>query len=218
MLLRRMINGGSGKVVAHFGATAYISLDSRQRRSSRSGPICERAEPGPRVFDQDGKPVELRSSSTYQRYKPGTRALRADRGVHASGPARPGMAASPQRPPTSRSSTSLRGSDHRRLLLQEGRTGCYKGPDGGIDTQEPATQVNERSILRRDDSLRHHHPQGFGVLPKPLTDIENRSGALVTPAGVVFHRAAGRWLGPTTTRSSKSCGVQISARRSRARR
>ena len=75
---------------------------------------------------------------------------------------------------------------------QEGAQVAYKSPDGGIDT--PKSQQRKYTSDLYYGSMTAYDTVNHKVVAKAVTDIENRSGALVTAGGLVFTALQDGWL------------------------
>jgi alcohol dehydrogenase (cytochrome c) len=77
-------------------------------------------------------------------------------------------------------------------FTQNGAMVAYKSPDGGIDTQKSEKRTYTSDLyygsITAFDTVNHK------IIAKAITDIEIRSGALVTAGGVVFTALQDGWV------------------------
>ena len=77
-------------------------------------------------------------------------------------------------------------------FTQNGAAVAYKSPDGGIDTEKSEKRTYTSDLyygsITAFDTVNHK------VIAKAVTDIEIRSGALVTAGGVVFTALQDGWV------------------------
>ncbi len=103
------------------------------------------------------------------------------------------MAASPiSRPPINPVKHIAYGVGAEGCFTQNGAAAAFKWPDGGLDRQtiEKRTYTSDLyyGSITAYDTVNHK------VLAKAITDIEIRSGALVTAGGVVFTALQDGWV------------------------
>jgi alcohol dehydrogenase (cytochrome c) len=75
---------------------------------------------------------------------------------------------------------------------QNGSTAAFKGPEGGLDRQK-FSKRNYTSDLYYG-AMTAYDTSSHKIIAKAVTDIENRSGALVTAGGVVFTALQDGWI------------------------
>jgi alcohol dehydrogenase (cytochrome c) len=193
MLYDEVINGEKRKVVAHFGRNGfYYSLDRANGSFIKSGQYVNELNWTKGLDPKTGKPVEYDPKLDLQRYIPETRALRADRGVMKR--ACPTWHGGVAHQPTAYNPVKhiAYGVGTEGCFSQEGAEVAYKGPDGGIDT--PKSQQRKYTSDLYYGAMTAYDTTTHKVVAKAVTDIENRSGALVTAGGVVFTALQDGWL------------------------
>jgi len=193
MLYDEVINGEKRKVVAHFGRNGfYYSLDRANGSFIKSGQYVNELNWTKGLDPKTGKPVEYDPKLDLQRYIPETRALRADRGVMKR--ACPTWHGGVAHQPTAYNPVKhiAYGVGTEGCFSQEGAQVAYKGPDGGIDT--PKSQQRKYTSDLYYGAMTAYDTTTHKVVAKAVTDIENRSGALVTAGGVVFTALQDGWL------------------------
>ena len=161
---------------------------SRQRQLHQGRPVCERAELDQGLDPKTGKPVEYDPRLDVQKYVPEARALRGD-GMKRTCPTWHGGVAYQ---PTAYNPVKkiAYGVGTEGCFAANGMTAAFKGPDGGLDRAKFSRRTYTSDLyygsVTAYDAINHK------VLAKAVTDIEIRSGALVTAGGAGLHRAAGR--------------------------
>ena len=216
MLYDINVNGEPRKVVGHFGRNGFFyTLDRANGSFIKGGQYVNDLNWTKGLDPKTGKPIEYDPKLDVQIYVPEARALRGDPMKRACPTWHGGVAHQP---------TAY--NPVKQIAYGVGAEGCFsqngaefkfRSPNGGLDAKgEREAQLHQRSLLRRHHRLRRRQPQGAG---------EDRDGYR-NPFRRDRHRRR-RWCSrrcrtagwsPMTTRSCRSCGASMSARRSKARR
>ena len=208
------VNGENRKVVTHFGRNGfYYTLDRNNGSFIKGSQYVNELNWTKGLDPKTGKPLEYNPALDVQQYVAEARPMRGDPMKRTCPTWHGGVAFQPTAyNPVKNIAYSSRG---RRLPLRE-RT------DGGV--QGPRRRVRPREVHRRTytsdlyyGSITAYDAKTQKVLAKAVTDIEIRSGALVTAGGVLFHRAAGR-LGRRLSRRDARRTVALQRRHAAERR
>ena len=163
---------------------------SHQRQLHQERAIRERPEldQGPR--SQDRQAARIRSEARRAAIRPEARALRGD-GMKRACPTWHGGVA---HQPTAYNPVKniAYGVGIEGCFTQNGAMVAYKSPDGGIDKKKSEKRTYTSDLyygsITAFDTVNHK------VIAKAITDIEIRSGALVTAGGVVFTALQDGWV------------------------
>jgi alcohol dehydrogenase (cytochrome c) len=137
-------------------------------------------------------PVEYDPKLDVQKYVPEARAMRADASVmKRTCPTWHGGVA---HQPTAYNPVKhiAYGVGAEGCFSQNGSTAAFKGPEGGLDRQK-FSKRNYTSDLYYG-AMTAYDTSSHKIIAKAVTDIENRSGALVTAGGVVFTALQDGWI------------------------
>lgn len=191
MLYDAKINGEERKVVGHFGRNGfYYSLD-RQNGSFIKGTQYVNDLNWTKGLDpKTGKPIEYDPKLDVQRYVPEARALRGD-GMKRACPTWHGGVA---HQPTAYNPVKgiAYGVGTEGCFTQNGARFAFKGPGGGLDRRASEKRTYTSDLYY--GSITAYDTVNHRVVAKAVTDIEIRSGALVTAGGVVFTALQDGWV------------------------
>jgi alcohol dehydrogenase (cytochrome c) len=193
MIYDEIINGEKRKVVAHFGRNGfYYSLDRNNGSFIKASQYVNELNWTKGLDPKTGMPVEYDPKLDLQKYIPETRALRADRGgiMKRACPTWHGGVA---HQPTAYNPVKhiAYGVGTEGCFSQEGHTVAYL-PDGGED--KPKSQPRKYTSDLYYGSMTAYDTVNHKVVAKQVTDIENRSGAIVTAGGLVFTALQDGWI------------------------
>ncbi len=191
LLYDTSIDGSDRKVVAHFGRNGfYYTLDRANGSFIKSGQYVNDLNWTKGIDPKTGKPVEYDPKLDVQRYVPDARALRGDGMKRACPTWHGGVAHQPVAyHPVKKIAY---GVGIEGCFTQNGAAVAYRSPAGGIDQQKSEKRVYTSDLYY--GSITAYDTVGHKVLAKAITDIEIRSGALVTAGGVVFTALQDGWV------------------------
>ena len=137
-----------------------------------------------------GKPVEYNPALDVQQYVPAARALRGDGMKRACPTWHGGVAYQP---------TAYNPAKHiaygvgaEGCFTQNGAATVFKSPQGGLDREKWEKRTYTSDLYY--GSITAYDAVNHKIMAKAVTDIEIRSGALVTAGGVVFTALQDGWL------------------------
>jgi alcohol dehydrogenase (cytochrome c) len=191
MLYDANIDGQSRKVVGHFARNGFFYALDRNNGSFIKGMQYVSDLNWTKGLDpKTGKPVEYDPKLDVQAYVPEARALRGD-GMKRTCPTWHGGVA--HQPPAYNPVKHIAyGVGVEGCFSQNGAKVAFKGPDGGIDAK-----ASEKRTFTSDlyyGAITAYDTVNNKVLAKAMTNIEIRSGALVTAGGVVFTALQDGWV------------------------
>jgi alcohol dehydrogenase (cytochrome c) len=191
MLYDANINGESRKVVGHFARNGFFySLDRTNGSFIRGSQYVNDLNWTKGLDPKTGKPVEYDPKLDVQVYNPQARALRGD-GQKRTCPTWHGGVA--HQPPAYNPVTHIAyGTGAEGCFSQNGARVAFKSPNGGIDPKN-----SERRSFSSDlyyGAITAYDTINNKILAKANTDIEIRSGALVTAGGLVFTALQDGWV------------------------
>jgi alcohol dehydrogenase (cytochrome c) len=191
MLYDVNVNGENRKVVGHFARNGFFYELDRTNGSFIKGQQYVADLNWTKGLDpKTGKPVEYDPKLDVQLYVPEARQLRGD-GMKRTCPTwHGGVAAQP--PAYNPVKHIAYGVGVEGCFLQNGAKVAFKGANGGIDAK-----ASEKRTFTSDlyyGSITAYDTVNNKVLAKHNTDIEVRSGALVTGGGVVFTALQDGWV------------------------
>ena len=185
------INGEVRKAVGHFGRNGFFySLDRGNGSFIRGGQYVNDLNWTKGLDPKTGKPVEYDPSLDVQKYAPEARQLRGD-GMKRTCPTWHGGVAYQ---PTAYNPVKhiAYGVGAEGCFSQNGMTTAFKGPEGGLDREKYSRRTFTSDLyfgsITAYDAISHK------IVAKTVTDIEIRSGALVTAGGVVFTALQDGWV------------------------
>jgi len=193
MLYDEVINGEKRKVVSHFGRNGfYYSLDRGNGSFIKGGQYTNELNWTKGLDPKTGMPVEYDPKLDVQKYQPEARALRADASVMKR--ACPTWHGGVAHQPTAYNPVKhiAYGVGSEGCFTQNGSTAAFKGPDGGLDRQKFSKRTYTSDLYY--GSMTAYDTVNHKIVAKAVTDIENRSGALVTAGGVVFTALQDGWV------------------------
>jgi alcohol dehydrogenase (cytochrome c) len=191
MLYDTVINGENRKVVGHFGRNGFFYALDRGNGSFIKGAQYVNDLNWTKGLDpKTGKPIEYDPKLDVQTYVPEARALRGDSMKRACPTWHGGVAHQP---------TAYNPIKHiaygvgaEGCFSQNGAKVAYKSPNGGMDAK-----ASEKRTFTSDlyyGAITAYDTVNNKILAKAITDIEIRSGALVTAGGVVFTALQDGWV------------------------
>jgi alcohol dehydrogenase (cytochrome c) len=193
MLYDETINGEKRKVVSHFARNGFFySLDRVNGSFIKGGQYTNELNWTKGLDPKTGMPAEYDPKLDVQKYRPEARAVRTDASVtKRTCPTWHGGVA---HQPTAYNPVKhiAYGVGAEGCFSQNGSTAAFKGPEGGLDRQKFSKRTYSSDLyygaMTAYDTVSHK------VVAKAVTDIENRSGALVTAGGVVFTALQDGWV------------------------
>ncbi len=187
------INGENRKVVSHFGRNGFFyTLDRVNGSFIKGGQYTNELNWTKGLDPKTGKPLEYDPKLDVQKYAPEARALRSD--ASTSKRACPTWHGGVAHQPTAYNPVKhiSYGVGTEGCFSQNGSTAAFKGPDGGLDRQKFSKRTYTSDLyygaITAYDIVNHK------VIAKAVTDIENRSGAIVTAGGLVFTALQDGWI------------------------
>jgi alcohol dehydrogenase (cytochrome c) len=193
MLYDEVINGEKRKVVSHFARNGfYYSLDRGNGSFIKGGQYVNELNWTKGLDPKTGMPLEYDPKLDVQKYLPETRAMRADANVMKR--ACPTWHGGVAHQPTAYNPVKhiAYGVGTEGCFTQNGSTAAFKGPGGGLDRQKFSKRTYTSDLYY--GSMTAYDTVNHKVVGKAVTDIENRSGALVTAGGVVFTALQDGWI------------------------
>jgi len=193
MLYDETINGEKRKVVSHFARNGfYYSLDRVNGSFIKGGQYVNELNWTKGLDPKTGMPAEYDPKLDVQKYLPAARQMRADADVmKRTCPTWHGGVA---HQPTAYNPVKhiAYGVGAEGCFTQNGSTAAFKGPEGGLDRQKFSKRTYTSDLYY--GSMTAYDTVSHKVVAKAVTDIENRSGALVTAGGVVFTALQDGWV------------------------
>ena len=191
MLYDANVNGETRKVVGHFGRNGFFySLDRGNGSFIKGTQYVNDLNWTKGLDPKTGKPVEYDPKLDVQTYVSAARALRGD-GMKRTCPTWHGGVA--HQPPAYNPVTHIAyGVGVEGCFSTNGARVAFKGPGGGIDPK-----ASERRTYNSDlyyGAITAYDTVNNKVVAKATTNIEIRSGALVTAGGVVFTALQDGWV------------------------
>jgi alcohol dehydrogenase (cytochrome c) len=185
------INGETRKVVSHFGRNGFFySLDRGNGSFIKASQYVNELNWTKGIDPKTGKPVEYDPRLDVQTYVPAARALRGDGMKRACPTWHGGVAYQP---------TAY--NPEKKIAYGVGTEGCFtqngaeyrfKSPAGGLDAPKSDKRTYTSDLYY--GSITAYDAVNHKILAKAVTDIEIRSGALVTAGGVVFSALQDGWV------------------------
>jgi alcohol dehydrogenase (cytochrome c) len=194
MLFDVTINGETRKVVSHFARNGFFYEMDRNNGSFIQGSQYVNELNWTKGLDpKTGKPVEYDPKLDVQRYQPATRSVRAD-GPNVFKRTCPTWHGGVAHQPTAYNPVKhiAYGVGAEGCFSQNGSTAAFKGADGGLDREKFSKRTYNSDLYY--GSMTAYDVTTGKVVAKAVTDIENRSGALVTAGGVVFTALQDGWV------------------------
>jgi alcohol dehydrogenase (cytochrome c) len=194
MLFDITVNGETRKVVSHFARNGFFYEMDRNNGSFIQGSQYVNELNWTKGLDpKTGKPVEYDPKLDVQRYQPATRSVRAD-GPNVIKRTCPTWHGGVAHQPTAYNPVKhiAYGVGAEGCFSQNGSTAAFKGPEGGLDREKFSKRTYSSDLYY--GSMTAFDVTTGKVVAKAVTDIENRSGALVTAGGVVFTALQDGWV------------------------
>jgi alcohol dehydrogenase (cytochrome c) len=191
MLYDTKINGAQRKVVGHFARNGFFyTVDRTNGRFIAAEKYVNHLNWTKGIDPETGKPLEYNPKLDVQIYNPEARALRGDAKKRTCPTWHGGVAHQP-----------MAFNPVKNIAYGVGTEGCFTqngaavgslSKDGGIDNK--ASQPRQYNSDLYYGSVTAFDAVNHKVLAKAVTDIEVRSGALVTAGGVVFTALQDGWV------------------------
>jgi alcohol dehydrogenase (cytochrome c) len=185
------INGETRKAVGHFGRNGFFyTLDRYNGSFIKGGQYVNELNWTKGLDPKTGKPLEYDPKLDVQKYVPEARQLRGD-GMKRTCPTWHGGVAYQ---PTAYNPVKhiAYGVGTEGCFSQNGQTAAFKGPDGGLDRQKNSKRTYNSDLYY--GSVVAYDVVSHKVTAKAVTDIEIRSGALVTAGGLLFTALQDGWV------------------------
>ena len=191
LLYDSIVNGEPRKVVGHFARNGFFyTLDRTNGSFNKGGQDVNDLNWTKGLDPKTGKPIEYDPKLDVQTYVPETRALRGDGMKRACPTWHGGVAHQPVAyNPVKRIAY---GVGIEGCFTQNGAAAAFKSPEGGLDRQKFEKRTYTSDLYY--GSVTAYDTVNNKVLAKAITDIEIRSGALVTAGGVVFTALQDGWV------------------------
>ena len=191
LLYDTTIDGQSRKAVAHFGRNGFFyTLDRANGSFIKSGQYVNDLNWTKGLDPKTGKPIEYDPKLDVQQYVTEARALRGDGMKRACPTWHGGVAHQPVAyNPVKKIAY---GVGVEGCFTQNGAAVAYKSPDGGMDREKSEKRTYTSDLYY--GSITAFDTVNQKVVAKAITDIEIRSGALVTAGGVVFTALQDGWV------------------------
>jgi alcohol dehydrogenase (cytochrome c) len=191
MLYDVSINGETRKVVSHFGRNGfYYSLDRANGSFIKGGQYVNELNWTKGLDPKTGKPVEYDPRLDVQKYVPEARALRGDSQKRTCPTWHGGIAYQPTAYNPVKQIAYGVGTEG--CFSTNGMTAAFQGPDGGLDRAKFSRRTYTSDLYY--GSVTAYDVVNHKVLAKAVTDIEIRSGALVTAGGLLFTALQDGWV------------------------
>jgi alcohol dehydrogenase (cytochrome c) len=191
MLHDVVVNGENRKVVTHFGRNGfYYALDRNNGSFIKGTQYVNELNWTKGLDPKTGKPLEYNPALDVQQYVAEARPLRGD-GMKRTCPTwHGGVAFQPT------AYNPVKGIAYsvgvEGCHSANGLTAAFKGPDGGLDREKFSRRTYTSDLYY--GSVTAYDTKAQKVLAKAVTDIEIRSGALVTAGGVLFTALQDGWV------------------------
>jgi alcohol dehydrogenase (cytochrome c) len=191
MLYDVTINGETRKALGHFARNGFFYELDRGNGSFIKGAQYVNDLNWTKGLDpKTGKPAEYDPKLDVQVYLPEARALRGD-GMKRTCPTWHGGVA--HQPPAYNPVKHLAyGVGAEGCFSQNGAKVAFKGPDGGIDAKASEKRTYTSDLYY--GAVTAYDTVSNKIVAKAVTNIEIRSGALVTAGGVVFTATQDGWV------------------------
>jgi alcohol dehydrogenase (cytochrome c) len=193
MLYDETINGEKRKVVSHFGRNGfYYSLDRVNGSFIKGSQYVNELNWTKGLDPKTGMPLEYDPKLDVQKYLPEARAVRAD--ANTTKRACPTWHGGVAHQPTAYNPVKhiAYGVGTEGCFTQNGSTAAFRSPEGGLDRPKFSKRTYTSDLYY--GSMTAYDTVNHKVVAKAVTDIENRSGALVTAGGVVFTALQDGWV------------------------
>jgi alcohol dehydrogenase (cytochrome c) len=191
MLYDTTINGEPRKVVGHFGRNGFFySLDRNNGSFIKGSQYVNELNWTKGLDPKTGKPMEYDPKLDVQTYVPAARAVRGDGMKRACPTWHGGVAYQPSA--YNPEKHIAYGTGTEGCFTQNGAEYRFKSPEGGLDPQKSDKRTYTSDLYY--GSITAYDADSHKILAKAITDIEIRSGALVTAGGVVFTALQDGWI------------------------
>jgi alcohol dehydrogenase (cytochrome c) len=191
MLHDTVVNGENRKVVTHFARNGFLYTLDRNNGSFIKGSQYVNELNWTKGLDpKTGKPLEYNPALDVQQYNPAARPLRGDGPKRTCPTWHGGVAFQPT------AYNAVKGIAYsvgvEGCHTANGFTAAFKGPDGGLDRERFSRRTYTSDLYY--GSVTAYDAKTAKVLAKAVTDVEIRSGVLVTAGGVVFTALQDGWI------------------------
>ena len=191
MLYDATIDGQQRKIVGHFGRNGfYYTLDRTNGKFIKADQYVNDLNWTKGINPKTGKPYEYDPKLDVQIYNPIARALRGDGKKRACPTWHGGVAHQPTAyHPVKKIAY---GVGIEGCFTQNGAAVVFKSKDGDVDVK--ASEKRDYSSDLYYGSVTAFDTANHRVLAKAVTEIEIRSGAIVTAGGLVFTALQDGWV------------------------
>ncbi|HEX9555246.1 MAG TPA: PQQ-binding-like beta-propeller repeat protein, partial [Reyranella sp.] len=191
MLYDATVNGEQRKIVGHFGRNGfYYTLDRTNGKFIKADQYVNDLNWTKGINPKTGRPLDYDAKLDVQIYNPIARALRGDGKKRACPTWHGGVAHQPTAyHPVKKIAY---GVGIEGCFTQNGAAVVFKSKDGDVDVK--ASEKRDYSSDLYYGSVTAFDTAGHRVLAKAITDIEIRSGAIVTAGGLVFTALQDGWV------------------------
>ena len=191
MLYDATVNGEKKKVVGHFGRNGfYYTLDRTNGKFVKADQYVTDLNWTRGINPKTGKPYEYDPKLGVQTYNPEARALRGDGKKRACPTWHGGVAHQPTAYHPVKNIAY--GVGIEGCFTQNGAAVVFKSKNGDVDVK--ASEKREYTSDLYYGSVTAFDTAGHRVVAKAVTDIEIRSGAIVTGGGIVFTALQDGWV------------------------
>jgi len=191
ILIDTKVNGEDRKIVSHAGRNGFnYTFDRRSGQFIKAVQYVKQVTWTAGIDPKTGKPVEYDPKLDVQTYVPAARALRGD-GMKRACPTWHGGVA---HQPTAYHPVKkiAYGVGIEGCFTQNGAAVVFKSKDGDVDVK--ASEKRDYSSDLYYGSVTAFDTANHRVLAKAVTEIEIRSGAIVTAGGLVFTALQDGWV------------------------
>jgi len=191
MLYDATVNGEQRKIVGHFARNGfYYTLDRTNGKFIKADQYVNDLNWTKGIHPKTGRPLDYDPKLDVQIYNPIARALRGDGKKRACPTWHGGVAHQPTAyHPVKKIAY---GVGIEGCFTQNGAAVVFKSKDGDVDVK--ASEKRDYSSDLYYGSVTAFDTAGHRVIAKAITDIEIRSGAIVTAGGLVFTALQDGWL------------------------
>jgi len=191
MLYDATVNGEQRKIVGHFGRNGfYYTLDRTNGKFIKADQYVNDLNWTKGINPKTGRPLDYDPKLDVQIYNPVARALRGDGKKRACPTWHGGVAHQPTAyHPVKKIAY---GVGIEGCFTQNGAAVVFKSKDGDVDVK--ASEKREYSSDLYYGSVTAFDTTSHKVIAKAITDIEIRSGAIVTAGGLVFTALQDGWV------------------------
>ena len=191
MLYDGMVNGQPRKLVGHFGRNGfYYTLDRTNGRFIKADQYVNDMNWTKGIDPKTGRPLDYDPRRDVQIYNPAARALRGDGQKRACPTWHGGVAHQPTAYHPVKKIAYGVGTEG--CFSQNGAAVVFKSKEGDVDMKASEKRTYSSDLYY--GSITAFDTANHKVLAKAVTEIEIRSGAIVTAGGVVFTALQDGWV------------------------